>query len=126
MEVLLLDTTEKEGEDNELYHYCSQHPSSASAWRGLRGVLAAAVGTTTSVCGEPLRSVRFVSSNNFTTNDTHRIDGSEADGGAGVAGFVNLAEVLFVLVFPAAASVPLSVVRVRRLWWNSHSSPPDQ
>lgn len=111
MELLLLDTTEKEGEDNELYHYCFAPRSAArSAWRALRGVLAAAVGTTTSVCGEALQTAHFLSSDAFAAAVNV---GREDNGAGGVVGFVNLSEVLYVLAFPASASVPLSVVRVR-------------
>ncbi|RLN47256.1 hypothetical protein BBJ28_00002351 [Nothophytophthora sp. Chile5] len=112
MEVLLLATTEKEGEDNLLYHYeqtasasgngtgvfSSRGPSGvgSTTWQDLRGVLAAAVGATTSLCGEPLRSAHF---------------GRDAAGGpTGVASFVDLYEVLYVLVFPAT-DLPNAIVQ---------------
>ncbi|KAG7397779.1 hypothetical protein PHYBOEH_000233 [Phytophthora boehmeriae] len=114
MEILLLDTTEKEGEDNTLYHY-AQHastssngvgrfsPSSAATgpdntlWLDLRGVLAAAVGATTSLCGEPLRTAVF--------------SRSDTDRSTGIAGFVNIYEVLYVLVF-SNTDVPVSIIEV--------------
>ncbi|RLN87177.1 hypothetical protein BBJ28_00002830 [Nothophytophthora sp. Chile5] len=112
MEVLLLATTEKEGEDNLLYHYeqtasasgsgtdvfSSRGPSGAgpTTWQDLRGVLAAAVGATTSLCGESLRSAHF---------------GRDAAGGpTGVASFVDLYEVLYVLVFPAT-DLPTAIIQ---------------
>lgn len=109
MELLLLDTTEKEGEDNKLYHYV-HHPKlqhvpalkkpkpKSSSWLDLRGVLAAAVGTTTSVCGEPLQCARF----------RHTASAAEE---TGVAGFVNLYEVLYVLIFPVCKA-PMPIVQV--------------
>ncbi|KAL4155648.1 hypothetical protein PRNP1_007756 [Phytophthora ramorum] len=109
MEVLLLDTTEKEGEDNTLYHYVhssdrircfSISPQSSKTdtarWLDLRGVLAAAVGATTSLCGESLQFARFSSGD---TNDS-----------AGIVGFVNIYEVLYVLVF-ASTDLPTSIVQ---------------
>lgn len=116
MELLLLDTTENEGEDNNLYHYQQRPPSASSSttipsrsaptsssWRELRGVLAAAVGTTSSVCGEPLQCAHFRSNGS-----------SRGDGAAGVVGFVNLDEVLYVLVFPLAVNIPNVIVQVRQ------------
>jgi hypothetical protein len=99
MEVLLLDTTQSEGEDNRLYHYV--HATTAthgattkasSAWLELRGVLAAAVGAMTSVCGEPLQCAHFQYGRGY--------GGHAARESGGVAGVTNLYEVLFVLVFP--------------------------
>ncbi|KAG2767234.1 hypothetical protein PC129_g23182 [Phytophthora cactorum] len=106
MEVLLLDTTEKEGEDNTLYHYvhckqgvgCFSTSSTAlktgtTQWLDLRGVLAAAVGATTSLCGESLQCARF------GTGDS-----------TGIVGFVNIYEVLYALVF-SSTDVPESIVQ---------------
>ncbi|KAG1713357.1 hypothetical protein DVH05_001144 [Phytophthora capsici] len=106
MEVLLLDTTEKEGEDNLLYHYghraravgCfSTCPSSSKTphWLDLRGVLAAAVGATASLCGESLRIARF--------------GAGSTNGSAGMVGFVDIYEVLYALVF--AVDIPESIVQ---------------
>lgn len=119
MELLLLDTTEREGEDNKLYHFCTP-PSAGSGgkratptWRGLRGVLAAAVGTTATVCGESLQCAHFTT----TTTAASTQGSSSASCGASersdVTGFVNLYQVLYVLVFPATAKVPIGVVQVR-------------
>ncbi|OWZ12514.1 hypothetical protein PHMEG_00014314 [Phytophthora megakarya] len=105
MEVLLLDTTEKEGEDNLLYHYvhstdnvgCFSTLSSNSKttpWVDLRGVLAAAVGATTSLCGESLRFARFGGSS----------------GSSGIVGFVNIYEVLYALAF-TSTDLPESIVQ---------------
>ncbi|ETO72098.1 hypothetical protein F444_11676, partial [Phytophthora nicotianae P1976] len=106
MEVLLLDTTEKEGEDNTLYHYVhcqdgvgcfspSTTPVEAKTrqWLDLRGVLAAAVGATTSLCGESLQFARFGMGDS-----------------TGIVGFVNMYEVLYALVF-SCADLPDSVVQ---------------
>ncbi|GMF23198.1 unnamed protein product [Phytophthora lilii] len=110
MEVLLLDTTEKEGEDNILYHYVhashdvgcfsTSSPNSkinTTRWLDLRGVLAAAVGATTSLCGEPLQCARFG-------------DGGTNDCG-GIVGFVNIYEVLYALVF--CADIPEAIVQLQ-------------
>lgn len=118
MELLLLDTTEKEGEDNKLYH-CQRYQSQAapssisttgaqptSSWRELRGVLAAAVGATSSVCGEPLQCAHFRSNGSTAGDDT-----------TGVVGFVNLYEVLYVLVFPRTVNVPNTIAQVRTECW---------
>lgn len=99
MEILLLDTTEKEGDDNMLYHYSEQAPlrQDEPVWLSLRGVLAAAMGATSSFCGEPLQAAHF------------RV-GKDRDR---VVGFANLYEVLYILVFPR--SVPSTeIVQV----WN--------
>lgn len=111
MEVLLLDTTEKEGEDNTLYHYVHSSPGvgcfstsspgsrpDTTRWLDLRGVLAAAVGATTSLCGEPLRFARF-------GND-------DTNGFSGIVGFVNIYEVLYALVF-SSTDLPTSIVQVQ-------------
>ncbi|KAG1713372.1 hypothetical protein DVH05_001159 [Phytophthora capsici] len=106
MEVLLLDTTEKEGEDNLLYHYghsaravgcfSTCPPNSKNPhWLDLRGVLAAAVGATTSLCGESLRTARFGS--------------GSTDGSTGIGGFVDIYEVLYALVF--TVDIPESIVQ---------------
>lgn len=100
MEILLLDTTEKEGDDNMLFHYSQQAtlPSlrqDEPVWLSLRGVLAAAMGATTSFCGEPLQTAHF------------RVGGDLER----VVGFANLYEVLYILVFPK--SVPsIEIVQV--------------
>ncbi|POM77108.1 Hypothetical protein PHPALM_5559, partial [Phytophthora palmivora] len=108
MEVLFLDTTEKEGEDNLLYHYVHNADSvgcfsafssgsnfDTSHWVDLRGVLAAAVGATTSLCGEALRFARF---------------GEPSNGSTGTVGFVNIYEVLYALVF-SSTDLPESIVQ---------------
>ncbi|DBA02992.1 TPA: hypothetical protein N0F65_003180 [Lagenidium giganteum] len=102
MQVLLLDTTEKEGEDNKLYHYCAStirdgaHSKQTSgAWLELRGVLAAAVGATTAICGEELQSAVL------------RV------GQVGHVGIINLDAVVFVLVLDV--SVPVQIVEVSHL-----------
>ncbi|ETL36911.1 hypothetical protein L914_11126 [Phytophthora nicotianae] len=110
MEVLLLDTTEKEGEDNTLYHYVhcqdgvgcfspSTTPVEAKTrqWLDLRGVLAAAVGATTSLCGESLQFARFGMGDS-----------------TGIVGFVNMYEVLYALVF-SCSDLPDSVVQPQNL-----------
>jgi hypothetical protein len=109
MEVLLLDTTEQEGEDNTLYHYVhcnaavgcfspSRPGKNAIRWLDLHGVLAAAVGATTSLCGEPLQFARF--------------GGANTDGATGIVGFVNMYEVLYALVF-SSTNLPTAIVQVR-------------
>ncbi|KAE8909251.1 hypothetical protein PF005_g8084 [Phytophthora fragariae] len=106
MEVLLLDTTEKEGEDNTLYHYvhnsdtagCFSTPSRTSTahWLDLRGVLAAAVGATTSLCGEHLKFARF--------------GGGNSSASTGIVGFVNIYEMLYAFVF-TSSDLPESIVQ---------------
>lgn len=116
MELLLLDTTEKEGEDNKLYHYQQHQQSAAStttssqySWRELRGVLAAAVGTTSSVCGEPLQCAHFRPNASSVPTDKNSTVGDDD----AVVGFVNLCEVLYVLVFPPALDVPNAIAQVQ-------------
>ncbi|KAG7388028.1 hypothetical protein PHYPSEUDO_013280 [Phytophthora pseudosyringae] len=109
MEVLLLDTTEKEGEDNTLYHFVQSKDSvgcfstsspglrtGSTQWLDLRGVLAAAVGATTSLCGESLQFARF--------------GGGDTNGSTGIVGFVNMYEVLYALVF-SSTDLPESIVQ---------------
>ncbi|KAL3670424.1 hypothetical protein V7S43_004743 [Phytophthora oleae] len=106
MEVLLLDTTEKEGEDNLLYHYVHSErgvgsfstgslSSKSTHWLDLRGVLAAAVGATTSLCGESLRFARF--GDGYTNGST------------GIVGFVNIYEVLYALAI--ASDIPEAIIQ---------------
>jgi hypothetical protein len=95
MEVLLLDTLEKEGEDNKLFHVCEQ---GLSRWSELRGVFAAAMGTMKSVAGEPLVVAQFVGDQDAASNPT-------------VVGFVDLNEVLFVMVFVECA-LPQKIIEV--------------
>ncbi|KAK1941505.1 hypothetical protein P3T76_007371 [Phytophthora citrophthora] len=114
MEVLLLDTTEKEGEDNLLYHYvystrtvgCFSTNSKNTDWLDLRGVLAAAVGATTSLCGELLRFARF--------------GGGSTNGSTGIVGFVNIYEVLYALIF--AADIPESIIQFSMTQYYTRSS----
>ncbi|TMW64590.1 hypothetical protein Poli38472_011470 [Pythium oligandrum] len=92
MEVWLLSTTEKEGEDNALYHRASSsHPT---RWSELRGVLAAAMGTMSTFAGEPLVSAHF----------------SIEDRENAIVGYVNLYEVLFVMVFDGKEALPARIV----------------
>ncbi|KAJ0402973.1 hypothetical protein P43SY_009230 [Pythium insidiosum] len=116
IEVLLLDTTEKEGEDNLLYHFATDAAGAGAGagrsaaprptrWRELRGVLAAVMGATQTIMGEPLATAHFRVP--LPPRQQH------PDVAAGfqetVVAYVNLYEVLFAFVLDGTA-LPASVV----------------
>ncbi|KAJ0404381.1 hypothetical protein ATCC90586_003124 [Pythium insidiosum] len=116
IEVLLLDTTEKEGEDNLLYHFAIDAAGAGAGagrsaaprptrWRELRGVLAAVMGATQTIMGEPLATAHF------RVPLPPRQQHPEAAVGfqETVVAYVNLYEVLFAFVLDGVA-LPASVV----------------
>jgi hypothetical protein len=101
MEVLLLDTTQKESEDNFIYHYAFENVKENSFTSNrlikIRGALATAARTCTTLCDEEITLLHL-------KNEQKQKDYT--------IGYIDLKETLFLMIFPS--KIPHNIIQVKK------------